>query len=227
MGLIGNGYRHNQVGKLFGATNLDGANPTVHEYRGHLTARNRNQFAGEGITSTVASVPSGARHPVAWIMAEKSGAMASRNSAVFAFGATGSGASGFAIDGTADIVFTVPDAEGRLVTGGTGTAAFSITVTGDIYATLGTTGSAAMTYTTNAPILKADGFMGADAPFVITGELASYAKGFMGGSTVDSSVLTVDALLAAMNAAPPAVNIKKVNDVEVTGTGAPGSEWGP
>ena len=33
--------------------------------------------------------------------------------------------------------------------------------------------------------------------------------------------------IAAMNANPPKVNIAKVNDVDVVGTGAPGNEWGP
>lgn len=35
------------------------------------------------------------------------------------------------------------------------------------------------------------------------------------------------AVLAAAQAAPLAANIKKVNDVTVDGTGAPGDEWGP
>ena len=73
MGLLQNGFRHNAIGKLFGGTNLDGANPSVHEYRGHLTGRMRNQFAGEGITDDLASVPNGARHPVAWVMARTNG----------------------------------------------------------------------------------------------------------------------------------------------------------
>lgn len=227
MALLGNGFRETLTGKMFGRTLLNGATPHAHEYRGHMAACMRNQFAGEGITDDKASVPSGVRHPVAWVMARKNGAMASRNNAVVTFGASGSGASGFAIDGTADIVFTVPDAEGRLVTGGTGTATMTFSATGGMFATLGVPGSASMSFTTNAPVLRADGFMGADAPFAVNAAIASYAKGYMAGSTVDSSTLTTDAIIAAMNASPPKVNIAKVNDVTVTGTGAPGTEWGP
>lgn len=79
MGLLQNGFRHNAIGRLFGGTNLDGANPSVHEYRGHMTGRMRNQFSGEGITDDMASVPNGARHPAAWTMARSNGGMASRN----------------------------------------------------------------------------------------------------------------------------------------------------
>lgn len=198
MALLGNGFRETLTGRMFGSTLLNGATPHAHEYMGHMAASMRNQFAGEGITDNKASVPSGARHPVAWVMARKNGAMASRNNAVTMFGASGSGASGFAIDGTADIVFTVPDAEGRLVTGGTGTAAMTFSADGGMFATLGVPGSASISFATNTPVLRADGFMGADAPFVVAAELASYAKGFMAGSTVDASVLTVDAIADAV-----------------------------
>ena len=47
MGLLGNGFRQNLTGKLFGATALDGSNPSVHEYRWKRTAAMRNTTAGE------------------------------------------------------------------------------------------------------------------------------------------------------------------------------------
>lgn len=77
MGLINNGFRHGG-GKFFGASAIDGGNPSVMVYRGHRAAANRNQFAGQGITSQVASVPDGCRAPVAWIMPRKAGGMSSR-----------------------------------------------------------------------------------------------------------------------------------------------------
>ena len=192
----------------------------------------RSNFSKHGMIRNAAfdaksAIPYGHLSPSAWVLPKTAGGMSSRNVAVLSVSVAGSGASGFAIDGVAAIVFTVPDAEGRLVTGGTGTASMVFSTTGDIFATLGVPGTASFSITTNTPILKADGFMGADAPFVITGEIVSYAKGFMSGSTVDSSVLTTDALIAAMNSNPPSVNVKKVNDVAVTGTGATGDEWGP
>lgn len=78
MGLLNNGYRHSMNGRMFGATALDGGNPSVLRF-GTNPAAKRNMFAGEAIESDVASVPDGCRHPVAWIMPRKPGAMSSRN----------------------------------------------------------------------------------------------------------------------------------------------------
>ena len=47
-----------------------------------------------------------------------------------------------------------------------------------------------------------------------------------GGSGSTAAEIAVE-LLAAMNASPPAVNIKKVNGYTVDGNGQPGTEWGP
>lgn len=98
MGLLGNGFRHNLTGKLFGGTSLDGANPSVHEYRGHLTACMRNQFAGEAGLNATASVPDGCRHPVAWVMPRTAGGLSSRGSIVGSGGATSAMQSGYNID---------------------------------------------------------------------------------------------------------------------------------
>ena len=65
MALVGGGYRHNLSGKLFGGTNLDGANPSYHVWRQHMTARSKNISASEAITDDKFSVPSGNRAPVA------------------------------------------------------------------------------------------------------------------------------------------------------------------
>lgn len=78
MGLLNNGYRHSMCGRMFGATALDGGNPSVLRF-GTNPAAKRNMFAGEAIESDVAAVPDGCRHPVAWIMPRKPGAMSSRN----------------------------------------------------------------------------------------------------------------------------------------------------
>jgi hypothetical protein len=47
---------------------------------------------------------------------------------------------------------------------------------------------------------------------------------------IDAAITTraTDAsVLAAMNATPPAVNVKQVNDYIVTGAGVDGNTWGP
>ena len=73
MGLLSNGYRHFTKGRLFGATALDGANPSVLLSRFNQAAPRRNVFVGEGVSSKVAAVPSGHRHPSAWVMPQKPG----------------------------------------------------------------------------------------------------------------------------------------------------------
>ena len=279
MGLLQNGFRHNAIGKLFGGTNLDGANPSVHEYRGHLTGRMRNQFSGEGITDDLASVPNGARHPVAWVMARTNGGMASRNVAGLTLAPIGAIVGGVTSDATADftftpaatawplddsvqvgagsasITFTVADAAGQLISSGVGSASmtfstntplltaslaavgaatFTLSAGAELGAEASAVGSAAMAFSMAATILPtndASPARTAAASFAITGSLVPYAIGSMVGSTVDASVLTVDAIaagvLAAALTAPIAANVRKVNDTTVQGTGATGDEWGP
>ena len=81
------------------------------------------------------------------------------------------------------------------------------------------------------PLNDASPLRTGSANFAITGTLQPYAIGHMSGSTVDNSVLTVDAITAALIAAamasPLHANVKRVNDVVVSGDGQPGSEWGP
>lgn len=274
-----NGFRHNAIGKLFGGTNLDGANPSVHEYSGHLTARMRNQFAGEGITDDLASVPNGARHPVAWVMARANGGMASRSAAALAFIPAGAAVGGVTSPGeatltltpaatawplddsvqirtaSASITFTVADADGQLISSGSGSASmafstntplltaslaaigsssFALSASGALGAEASGEGAASMAFSMAATILPTvdtPPARTATANFAITGTLVPYAIGQMVGSTVDTSILTVDAIAAGVLAAaltsPIAANIRRVNDVTVTGTGEVGSEWGP
>lgn len=279
MGLMQNGFRHNAIGKLFGGTSLDGANPSVHEYSGHLTARMRNQFSGEGITDDLASVPNGARHPAAWVMARANGGMASRSAAMLAFAPAGAAVGGVTSPGeatltltpaasawplddsvqirtaSASITFTVADAAGQLISSGSGSASmafstntplltaslaaigsssFALSASGALGAEASGEGAASMAFSMAATILPTvdtPPARTATANFAITGALVPYAIGQMVGSTVDTSILTVDAIAAGVLAAaltsPIAANIRRVNDVTVTGTGEVGSEWGP
>lgn len=256
MALIGNGFRFGGIGKLFGGTALDGANPSVHEYRYHLTARNRNQFAGEGITDSKAAVPSGARPPVAWVMARKNGAMASRYEAVLTLSGSGSGAMGLPTSGTSSITFTVADAAGELISSGSGSASMTFTVANLLLtASLNGTGSSSFTLNTNTPLLgakaSAEGSSSvvfsctatilpiddtsplrtASASFAINGSLVPYAIGSMNGSTVDASILTVDAIaagvLAAALTAPIHADIRRVRGQTINGSGTTPDPWGP
>jgi|JI10StandDraft_1071094.scaffolds.fasta_scaffold08998_11 hypothetical protein len=80
MGILANGYRDN-LGcfKTFGATASNNAYPSSHHANLHRAARTRNITAGQGITSELVSIPSGNRHPSAWMMPQQAGALAARN----------------------------------------------------------------------------------------------------------------------------------------------------
>jgi len=156
---------------------------------------------------------------------------------------------------SASITFTVADAAGQLISsgegaaafafstnaplltaslGGVGSASFALTASGALGAEASATGSASILFAMAATILPAvdtPPARTATASFAITGNLTPYAIGQMIGSTVDTSILTVDAIAAAVLAAalttPIAANVRKVNDTTVQGTGATGDEWGP
>jgi hypothetical protein len=156
---------------------------------------------------------------------------------------------------SASITFTVADAAGQLISSGSGSASmafstntplltaslaavgstsFALSASGAMGAEASGEGAASMTFSMAATILPTvdtPPARTATANFAITGALVPYAIGQMVGSTVDTSILTVDAIAAGVLAAaltsPIAANIRRVNDVTVTGTGEVGSEWGP
>lgn len=254
MGLLQNGYRHNLTRNIFGATALDGANPSVHVYRGHRTAANRNQLAGEAITDDLAAVPNGNLAPSAWILPRKGGGMSARLSQL-TLTATASGVMGFPISGESSFTLDFAVADGQLISsgtgsatitidtntpsltasiGGTGEASFAITPTALLGAEASAEGSVTFTFAATAVMLPTDDtspLREGTATLSITGALTPYAIGQMIGSTADATVLTVDAIAAAVLAAaltaPIHANIQYVNDVEVTGDGQTGTEWGP
>jgi len=226
MGLLGNGFRHNLTGRITTATTaLDGCNASTIPATRNLTAMRRNMLQGEGIASPVASMPSGARNPVAWLLARKPGAIASRNNARITLGATGAGSMGKNTSGTASITFDLSGV-GGLISSASGVASITLGASGNIFAAKFTSGTAGITLGA-AGTLKATGKIQGTAPISLAANWTPYAVGWISGSTASGGVLTEASIIAAMNANPPKVNIAKVNDVPVTGTGAPGNEWGP
>lgn len=80
MGILANGFiGASGVFQFTGATVLNNAYPSVRLANFARTGANRNITAGEGITSGLVSRPDGNRHPSAWMMPQKPGALASRN----------------------------------------------------------------------------------------------------------------------------------------------------
>ena len=82
MALLQNGYREiiGGVYQTFGATVENNAVASARLANFARTGATRNITAGEGITSGLVSLPSGNRHPSAWMMPQKAGALAARNS---------------------------------------------------------------------------------------------------------------------------------------------------
>lgn len=81
MALLQNGYRERIGGiyQSFGATLENNAVASARRANFARTGAIRNITAGQGITSGLVSLPSGNRHPSAWMMPQKAGALAARN----------------------------------------------------------------------------------------------------------------------------------------------------
>lgn len=81
MGLLQNGFRDTTgVFRFFGATASNNAYPSSNWGGYARTGAIRNLTAGQGITDDKVGLPSGNRHPNVWMMPQKAGALAARNS---------------------------------------------------------------------------------------------------------------------------------------------------
>ena len=185
MGLIQNGYRdaHGCL-KFAGGGFSNGAYPAAHHANFHQTGRNRNLFAGEGVTDDKTSVPIGYRPPYTWIMAQKTGGMGVTGRTILGTGGTGNGnlAAGLnaesTLEGTGGIdsaamglimqaIATLAGIGGATVTAnGILDAIASITGTGGLSAPLGAIAGGQATLSGQGGVCcstpRADGFMSAD-----------------------------------------------------------------
>ena len=143
---FGTGIRH------FGATAYLSAFPSALHGDICQAGRMRNITAGEGITDELVGIPSGYRHPGAWMMPQKPGALAARNTVSGSGGASATAQSGYNIDATitgagdipgCDIGLIISIAATLTASGGISSAATealaglaaTLTGTGDISAT--------------------------------------------------------------------------------------------
>lgn len=161
----------------------------------------------------------------AWVQPKKGGAVSGVNAIALTLGASGAGSMGVNTSGTASITFDLTGV-GGLISSASGVASISLSASGNIFAAKYTSGIAAITLGATGT-LKATGKIQGTAPISLAANWTPYAVGWLSGSTASGGVLTEASIIAAMNANPPKVNIAKVNDITVTGTGAPGNEWGP
>ena len=101
MGLLGNGRRESSTGRTTTATTqLNGANFSCLPSSYNLTSFRRNQLAGSAGFSPRASIPSGTRHPVAWLMPQVAGGLSARNTIIGSGNASGPMQSGYNIAAT-------------------------------------------------------------------------------------------------------------------------------
>jgi len=195
MGLLSNGYRHFTKGRLFGATALDGANPSVLPSRFNQAAPRRNQFVGEGITNKLAAQPDGHLHPSAWMLPQKPGAISSRNEAGILFSTSANGVMGYPIEGSASFVLTTLDADILPVDDSsplrTASAAFTINfLDADGQLISSGSGSASMAVSTNTPLLTASINGDGTTSFSITTNdpLLGAEAALIGNATIQFSV---------------------------------------
>jgi hypothetical protein len=165
--------------------------------------------------SALSATPDGHLSGSAWILPKTGGGMSSHNITYASFGASGLAVGGITADAPASFAFTVADADGQLISSGTGTASLTFTVADLLLtASLNGTGSSSFTITSNTPQLGAEASGIGNAVLSFTASLTPYAIGNMVGNTEDTSTI--------VNA-----NIVSVNGYSVTGNGQTGTEWGP
>lgn len=188
MGLLSNGYRHMLKGRMFGATALNGANPSVLPVRFRQAAPIRNQMIGEGIESNYAARPAGHLHPSAWMMPQKAGGISSRNEANIAFGMTGSGSLGKNASGTAAIIFGL-SGTGGLISSASGTAAIVFGTSGALFASKAVAGTAGVTLDSTGTIVGI-GHTGGSAGTALNATWTPYAIGWIEGTTAEAGLTT-------------------------------------
>jgi hypothetical protein len=207
---------------------------------GTIASADRSNFSKPGMlvsrferfNKLSGGIPGGHLSPSSWALPRTAGGMSAINEASASVTAAGFAVGGVTTTGSSTITITVADAAGELISSGSGAASFSFTV-GNLLltASLNGVGSASFALVTNTPELGALAGLIGSSTMSFTGSLTPYAIGSMSGSTVDTSVLTIDAIaagvLAAAATSPISADIRKVNTYPVDGTGQPGAEWGP
>lgn len=149
--------------------------------------------------SPFAGLPYGHLAGSSWLLPQKAGAMSSRNAATASFSAAGQAVGGVTADAAASFAFTVDDAAGQLISSGAGAASFAIAPNAPLLtASIGATGSASFSVQCDPALLGALAGAEGAAGFSFSGSLVPYAIGSMSGSTVDSTVLTSDAIATAV-----------------------------
>ena len=196
---------------------------------------NRSNFSSNGaaknmqyVSMTTAAnkqfaLPYGSSPPYSTLMPQKGGDMSARRTADFSFTASASALMGYPISGTSSITISVLDADGQLISSGSGSASIAVTTNTPILtASINGDGTTSFPITTNAPILGAEASGSGVSSFsfsvsgsilptndasplrtgtttiTISGALTPYAIGSMIGTTDVVTELTTDSIAAAV-----------------------------
>lgn len=109
MALLNNGFRdaYGVFRYTGGPTPSNGALPGTLAANWKLTGAQRNFAAGEGVKNPLVGIPSGYRHPAAWVMPQKPGLLSARNTITGAGSTASTGQAGYnieaSISGSGDI----------------------------------------------------------------------------------------------------------------------------
>ena len=172
MGLLQNRGWHNGCGtRFFGSTTFN-TNTLAggHSIQPKWAGVQRNRFNGsQAITDDKASVPDGARHPVAWVLPQKAGGLSSRNAIEGTFSLSGDGNYGRNMDATINWDTVIDQANLGLIVGATATINFDTTIT---QAALGGTQNMEASFTgisfTINSVISAESGLGATITFSAT-----------------------------------------------------------
>lgn len=200
--LIANGVRLSSSSPMrqLGAANHGSANRFAFGGRGALL----NLYAGEATVVSGTSIanlsgyPSGMRHPGSWSMPIKAGGLSARNEGAISFAAAGSGALGRNIEGSADIAFTVPDADLQLIVSAEGSAAIVFSGAATLAGALAAAGSASITFTVDDATLGAIVSATGAASVTFSGEGIPNAIGHLAGDITPYTELSPQSLAAAV-----------------------------
>ena len=195
MALLRNGSLVNSsTNRYFGAIGAYGL-------RGMFDMAHRTFAAGQHAITDVtakAGMPNGYRHPAAWFLGQKGGAISSRNETAITVEASGVGALGRNMVGTSTITISLPPVLGGLIAGATGTASIIISAVGSITATISAPGMATISISASATP-GALGWLVGNGTVTIDGQLVSYGIGHMQGTTEESGLTPTGVANAVWN----------------------------
>ncbi len=165
-------------------------------------ARKNRQYVSMTTTANKQfSLPYGSYPNYCWLLPQKGGDLAARQSGDFGIDAVATGGMGMPGDGTAAISITTNTPAGELVTtvpAGGAPASIGINTNMPLLtASISGVGSTTIGINTNTPTLGAEANLAASTAFGLDGTLTRYAIGIMEGSTADSGV-TVDNIVASV-----------------------------